>query len=74
MAKEQKKSYGDMPEQMHCQKCRTLMENGKCPACGHTVYIPMSKSKQDKIKLALAVVFMAAFVVLFVLLQIKKGS
>ena len=66
-------NFGKTPEQIHCRKCKALMENGKCPNCGHTVYMPMDKDKQSKIKLWLTVVFMVAFVALFVLLQIKKG-
>ena len=62
-----------MPEQIHCRHCRTLMENGVCPACGFRIYVPMSKEKRDKIRLVVASVCMGIFIVLFILLQIQKG-
>ena len=62
-----------MPEKIHCSRCKTLMENGVCPLCGHTVYVPMDKGKRDKFRLIAAVVCMAVFVIAFALLQIKKG-
>ena len=59
------------PEQLHCHKCKALMENGVCPECGFRTYVPMSKEKQQKIRLILTGVFVVAFVILFVWLQIK---
>ena len=49
------------------------MENGVCPACGFTVYVPMSEEKRNKIKLTLTVVAFVVFIVIFVALQFKKG-
>lgn len=60
----------DMPKKLHCKRCKTLMENGVCPTCGFTVYIPMDKEKRNKIKLVLTAVAMAIFVVVFVITQI----
>lgn len=61
------------PEEIHCKRCKTLMENGVCPTCGFRVYVPMEKGKRDKIRLWVTVVCMAAFLVLFVLLQMRNG-
>ena len=69
-----RKDYGGhMPQTMHCKRCKTEMENGVCPHCGFRVYVPMDSGKRSKIKLVLTGVFMAIFVVLFVVLQFKKG-
>ena len=66
--------YDDsMPQKVHCKRCKTLMENGVCPACGFTVYVPMSEEKRNKIKLTLTVVAFVVFIVIFVALQFKKG-
>ena len=62
-----------MPKKIHCKHCQTLMENGVCPKCGHTVYVPMSKKQRDKARLIIAAVVMVATVVLFVVLQFKKS-
>ena len=62
-----------MPQKIHCKHCKTLMENGVCPQCGHTVYVPMSKKQRDKARLIMAIVLMAAAVVLFVVLQVKNS-
>ena len=61
------------PQQIHCRRCKTLMENGVCPVCGYRIYVPMAKEKRDKIRTIVAAVCMVAFIVLFVLLQAKKG-
>ena len=72
--KKQTRKYDDsMPQQVHCKRCRTLMENGVCPACGFKIYVPMDEEKRKKIKLITTVVAVAAFIVLFVVLQFKKG-
>ena len=49
------------------------MEHGVCPACGFKIYVPMDEEKRKKIKLITTVVAVAAFIVLFVVLQFKKG-
>lgn len=61
-----------MPERIHCRKCKTLMENGKCPTCGHTVYVPMDKNKQNKIKLIATIVLIVGFIIIFALTQATK--
>ena len=72
--KQQTRKYDDtMPEKVHCKRCKTLMENGVCPVCGYRIYVPMAKEKRDKIRTIVAAVCMVAFIVLFVLLQAKKG-
>lgn len=62
-----------MPQQIHCRQCKTLMENGVCPTCGYKMYVPMDPKKRDKIRLILTGIFIAAFVVIFVALQIARG-
>ena len=59
------------PEKIHCKRCKTLMENGVCPTCGYKIYVPMDEKKRNKIRLILAGVLMAAFVIVFVVLQIR---
>ena len=67
------REYGeDMPSQLHCPRCKTLMDKGVCPHCGYYVYVPMDKAKQKKIKLVLTVVGLVAFAVLFVAIQLGK--
>ncbi len=67
--KVRKKPDDTMPEKMHCKRCKTLMENGVCPTCGFTVYMPMDEKKRNKIRLIVAGVCMAIFVVIFVISQ-----
>ena len=62
------------PDEIHCKRCKTLMENGVCPTCGFRVYVPMEKGKRDKIRLWVTIVCMAAFLVLFVISQMRNGS
>ena len=38
------------PATVHCHKCGTLMEEGKCPNCGHTIYTPMDEKTQKTIR------------------------
>lgn len=59
-------------QKMHCPRCKSPMENGKCPTCGHYIYVPMSKEKRNKIRLIVGGVCIVGFVILFVLLQVKK--
>ena len=60
------------PERVHCKRCKTLMENGVCPTCGFKIYMPMDEEKRKKIRTVVSVVCVAAFVVLFLILQLKK--
>ena len=53
------------PEQIHCRKCNTLMENGKCPSCGHSIYVPMDATKQMKIRLIIGAIGVAIFLIVF---------
>ena len=70
----EKVSYGeDLPETLHCKRCKTELSNGVCPVCGFRIYVPMEKKKRDKIRTVVTVISMAIFVILFLLLQIKKG-
>ncbi|MBO5412420.1 MAG: hypothetical protein J6A38_05010 [Clostridia bacterium] len=70
---EPKREYSaDMPSQLHCPRCKTLMDKGVCPHCGHYVYVPMDKGKVKKIKLVLTVVALIAFVAIFAVIQSKK--
>lgn len=71
---EKKQTYDEtMPKDIHCKRCKTLMKKGVCPTCGFRIYVPMDKKKRDKAKLILAVVFMAAFLVMFILSQMKNS-
>ncbi|MBQ3506409.1 MAG: hypothetical protein IJA89_06540 [Clostridia bacterium] len=60
------------PQTVHCKRCKTLMENGVCPTCGYKIYMPMDEAKRKKIRTVVSVVCVAAFVVLFLILQLKK--
>ena len=71
--KKQRKYDSSMPEKVHCKRCRTLMENGVCPACGFKIYVPMDEEKRKKIKLVVTVVAIAVFIALFVALQFKNA-
>ncbi|MBQ8295072.1 MAG: hypothetical protein IJX87_01415 [Clostridia bacterium] len=62
-----------MPQTLHCRKCRTEMKDGVCPTCGFKMYVPMDPKKRDKIRLILTAVMIAAFVVIFVAMQIAKS-
>ena len=68
-----KREDGIMPSTLHCKHCKTLMENGVCPACGFKVYMPMDEEKRKKIKMALTVVGFAVFIVIFVIIQFKNA-
>lgn len=72
-AKTAKKYDDTMPETVHCKRCKTLMENGVCPACGFTIYVPMNEEKRNKIKLVLTVVAFVVFAIVFIAMQYKKG-
>ena len=72
--KEEKKPSFDsaQPQTIHCRKCKTLMENGVCPACGFKIYMPMSDAERKKIRRITTVVAVAVFIVLFAIIQITK--
>ena len=65
-------TYSSNRETIHCKRCKSLMENGVCPICGYKIYMPMDESKRKKIRTVVSVVCVAAFVVLFLILQLKK--
>ena len=52
---------------IHCRKCRTLMENGVCPKCGHTVYVPMDKKKRERIRWIVGGTCILVFLILLLL-------
>ena len=54
--------------QIHCHKCKVLMENGKCPSCGRTMYTPMDARQQRKVRWILTGI---CLVVLIILLLVK---
>ena len=65
-----KKSYGkDMPEKLHCKRCKTLLENGVCPVCGYKIYMPMDENKKKRIRLIVGSVCVVGFLILFFLLR-----
>ncbi len=51
--------------QFHCRKCKTLMKNGKCPACGYSDYVPMDVKTQKKIRLILTGICVVVFLIIF---------
>lgn len=59
------------PEQIHCKRCKTLMENGVCPTCGFRMYVPMDKKKQKMIRWIVGGVCLVGFLFLFVWLQTR---
>ncbi len=67
--KETVRAKKDGGQKLHCPRCKTVMENGKCPTCGHYIYVPMDKEKRNKIRLIVGGVCIVGFVVLFILLQ-----
>lgn len=66
------KAQENKAQQIHCPRCKTVMKNGKCPTCGHYIYVPMDEKKRKKIRLIVGGVCLVAFAVLFVVLQLKK--
>lgn len=62
-----------MPEQIHCRRCRTLMENGVCPTCGYKIYVPISEEKRKKIRNIGTIIALVAFLIIFVAIQASKG-
>lgn len=71
---ERQNIYGaDAPSELHCRRCKTLLDKGVCPNCGYRVYIPMDEKKRNKIRLIATAVGVAVFAVLFVALKIIKG-
>lgn len=63
---------GSQPTEVHCRRCRTLMENGVCPTCGFKTYVPMSEEKRKKIKTVTTVIGFVVFIILFLVLQMTK--
>jgi uncharacterized paraquat-inducible protein A len=51
---------------IHCHKCGTLMENGKCPACGHTMYVPMDEKKQRTIRWIAGGILFAVLIIILI--------
>ena len=62
-----------MPEQIHCRRCRTLMEKGVCPTCGYKIYVPISEEKRKKIRNVGTIIALVAFLIIFVAIQASKG-
>lgn len=65
--------HGVHPEQLHCRRCQTLMENGTCPACGFKIYVPMSDEKRKKIKTITTAIGFVVFIVIFLIIQFSKS-
>ncbi len=68
-AQAQAQADGEEPSketpQFHCRKCKTLMKDGKCPACGYTDYVPMDAKTQKRVRLILTGICVVAFIILF---------
>ncbi len=71
-----RKIYGVLedktPKEVHCSRCKTMMQNGVCPTCGYRMYVPMDEKKRKKIKLIGTVVGMVIFAIIFIILEITK--
>ena len=61
------------PQQVHCRRCQTLMENGTCPSCGFKMYIPMSDEKSKKIKTITTAIGFVVFIIIFLIIQFTKN-
>ena len=61
------------PQQVHCRRCQTLMEEGTCPACGFKIYVPMSEEKRKKIKTITTAIGFVVFIVIFLVIQFSKS-
>ena len=57
----------EMIAQLHCRKCKALMEDGKCPACGYTMYTPIDPRIQRRVRLILTAACLVALVVIWLL-------
>ena len=55
------------PSSIHCRKCGTLMQDGKCPQCGHTVYTPMDEKTQKTVRWILGGVCLAVLLIVLLL-------
>ena len=68
-AQAQAETEGEEPKQetpqFHCRKCKTLMKDGKCPACGYSDYVPMDAKTQKRVRLILTGICVVAFIILF---------
>lgn len=60
-----------MPQQIHCRKCGTVMENGVCPKCGYKLYVPMDGKKLNRIRWIVGGICVAAFVVWLIIKSVK---
>ncbi|MBQ8291594.1 MAG: hypothetical protein IJX88_03690 [Clostridia bacterium] len=58
------------PTVIHCKRCRTVMENGRCPTCGFKIYVPMDEQKQKKIRMVVGTVCIVIFLILFLFTQV----
>ncbi len=59
-------------EKMRCPRCKSVMEKGVCPACGHKIYIPMDEGKRRRMKRIITVVCLVAFAIIFVVMKLSK--
>ena len=68
-AAEKAESAAETPQgevqQFHCRRCKALMENGKCPACGYSDYVPMDAKMQKKIRWILTGICLLGFLIIF---------
>ncbi len=73
-AKRSRESFysSTQPTSLHCRRCKTLMEEGKCPVCGYKTYMPMTEEKRKRVKGILTAVFLGVFLVLFIALRLWR--
>lgn len=71
---ERENLYGDdLPQILHCKRCKTVLQAGVCPVCGFKIYVPLDKKKRERTKKILTVVFLVGFALVLLLLQINKS-
>lgn len=61
---------GYEPQQIHCKRCKTLMENGVCPNCGFKMYVPMDEKNQKKIRLISGALLIVAFLLILLFTKV----
>ncbi|MBQ8685957.1 MAG: hypothetical protein IJ514_07285 [Clostridia bacterium] len=64
------RGYGEnVPEKLHCKRCKSVLQDGVCPVCGYRVYMPMDEQKRKRIRLIVASVCIVGFLILFFLVK-----
>lgn len=60
---------GEPPQEekkLHCPKCGNyLQKDGRCPACGHRIYVPMSEDTQKTAQWIIGVACIIGFILIY---------